>query len=255
MGKNMNYTIVFSRRSQFKMMLYSVFITLCSWPRMVIEVFLRTRFGERYFSFSGTVFLTIILALVPVIAATSTHLFRGDWGAAKFIWTYLTWYLFLAAFMYMSLQRRDEIKRLPSVFDFARYSLSSGVIDPRLFKIKIFGRYPTVRQVSMIIEPGLFFVVGVVLAFLGQALGPLFIQCSIWYALSYKAAFYMADEQVMDQIDKIIVQQEWGRSFVEGLDASETRGFSFNGRRPADPEYRKRVADAFMGKEETVEAF
>lgn len=255
MKKRMDYTMVFRRRNLIKETLYNLFFALCSWPRLLLEVFTRKRFGERYFSFSGAILMTVVLAFLPPVIASGLHMFRQDWGLMKFLWVYATWYVFLAGFVYMCLKRREEIRRLPSVFDFARYSLSTGIIDPRFFTIKIFGRTPTVREVCMILEPGLFFVIGLGLSMLGQALGGLLIQCSIWYALSYKASFYLADEEVMSQIDKIIAQEEWTRSFVEGLDASQTRGFSYMGRRPADREQRQRVADAFMETEETVEAF
>jgi hypothetical protein len=51
----------------------------------------------------------------------------------------------------------------------------------------------------------------------------------------------------------MICNEEMVSSFVEGRDASQTRGVSFYGRRPADPDTRRKLVDSFM-EEDVVEA-
>lgn len=246
---------MYRRRNVIKETLFSFFFAVSSWPRLLLEVFIRKNFGERYFSFSSAVIITVVLAFVPMVIAVKSYVFQGEHGTLLFLSTYLTWYIFLAGFMYMCVKRRNEIRRLPSVFDFARYSKSTGIIDPRFYAIKVQGRVPSVREIATRLEPGFFFAIGICLSVLGQAVGGLLVQCSILYALSYRASYYQADQQIIDAIDRFIVNEEWASSFVDGLDPSKTRGFSAIGRRPADREHRQRIADAFMEKEEIVEAF
>ena len=84
-----------------------------------------------------------------------------------------------------------------------------------------------------------------------QLIGFILVICSIVYSLSYRAAYYQGDQFVMDKIDEMICNEELVKSFVEGRTPDETRGFNFYGRRPADPETRRRVAETFV-EDETV---
>ena len=59
----------------------------------------------------------------------------------------------------------------------------------------------------------------------------------------------------MDKIDEIICNEELVASFVDDKDPGETRGFSAYGRKPVDPDLRRKVVDTFFeDDEETVEA-
>ena len=66
------------------------------------------------------------------------------------------------------------------------------------------------------------------------------------------AAYTIGDHFIMDKIDEMICNEEMVNSFVEGRDSSETRGFSTYGRKPTDPETRRRLADAFMEDTEEI---
>lgn len=255
MQTNLYYRTVIQRRNVFKETLYSLFLAYSSWPRMLLEVFTRRNMGERYFSFSGAITLLIILAVLPVFTALGVRQLHGDFSLWLFIRVYLSWYLFLGGFLYMVIQRDNEIKRLPSVFDFKRYSKSAGYIEPRFLQFITRGRDVDIRLVETALEPRVFFFIGLGLAILGQPIGSLLVHCSIFYSLSYRAAYREGDHLVMDKIDEMICTEEFTKSMVEGRDASETRGFNFRGRRPADPDARRRVADMFITDDETVEAF
>ena len=248
MKKNLYYQIIFQRRNVLKEIILSFFLAVASWPRLVLEVFLRRNMGERYFSFSTAVIIIFFLAILPAF-----WVIKNNYNASPFsaLTEYPTWYLFLAVVGYASYRRRLEVKRLPSVFDFERFSMSTGLVHPEVYK-----RFPTanIRTISTLIEPGICLVVGIALAFMKQPVGGLIIICSLIYGLSYMAAYYQGDHFVMDQIDKMICNEELVASFVDGQDASKTRGFEAYGRRPADPEMRRKVADSFFEEEEeTVE--
>lgn len=229
------------------------FLAICSWPRLLLEVFLRKNLGERYFSLSTAVVMTVLLALTPIVFQQITHRLFGSFGWGPFIGFFGSWYLFLAAFLYMCQRRHEEIKRLPSVFDFGRFSLSTGQIDPSLLKITINGHLIDVRIVETVIEPSIFFVLGFVLFMTAQPIGVVLMLSALCYSFSYVGAYHQGDHFIMDKIDEMICNEEMVNAFVEGREASETRGVQFYGRRPADPDTRRKLVDNFMD-EDTVEA-
>lgn len=260
MQKNLYYRTVFKRTNTIKETMLGFFMAFSSYPRLLLEVFIRRNFGERYFSFSGSVFLTVLLSLYPLMKVGGLSLFRAAYGYygsvsfGSFMGHYATWYGFVVAFMVMADRRNEEIKRLPSVYDFARFSLSGGQFHPRFLQFEIGNRRFSTRTIETLIEPAFFFLIGVVVWLLGQGIGLVFILCSIFYSFSYQAAYYQGDQFVMDKIDEMICNEELVKSFVEGRDPSETRGFNFQGRRPTDPETRRRVVETFTENEDMVVA-
>ena len=65
MKKSLYYEHVFRRTNAIKEFIYSFFLAIASWPRLLLEVFLRRNMGERYFSFSTAVILLLILCWLP----------------------------------------------------------------------------------------------------------------------------------------------------------------------------------------------
>jgi hypothetical protein len=257
MKKNLYYQTLFRRRNILKESILSLFFALSSYPRLLLEVFIRKNFGERYFSFMTACTIIALLAFYPLFTEGAIN-FRGFneyFNMGNFLLHYFTWYLFLAGFLYMSIKRNEEVKHLPSVFDFARFSLSTGELHPQILGFKWQGKSVDIRTMETLVEPALFFFIGILLKLGGQSLGTLLIICSIMYSLSYVATYMMGDHFVMDKIDEMICSEELVSSFVEGNDTSQTRGVPFYGHRPADPETRRKLADVFMGDvEEIVEA-
>ncbi|MDR6193347.1 hypothetical protein [Siphonobacter sp. SORGH_AS_0500] len=253
MKKNLYYRSVFKRTSQLKDNLAAFFLAFCSWPRLLLEVFIRRNMGERYFSFSTALFITFVLCLIPPFFSLIFSKISPRFGFGFFVLSFGSWYLYLAAFIYMCLQRREEIKRLPSVFDFARFSLSTGHIHPRFRAFTWMGKTCDTRTIETILEPAFFFLIGFGLFMLSQYVGLLILWCSIFYALSYRAAYRQGDHFVMDKIDEYISNEELSRSFIEGRPVEETRGFPFYGRRPTDPEMRRQLASSFIVDDEVVD--
>lgn len=254
MKKQTYFQTMYRRRNAIKEALLAFFLGLSSYPRMLIETFIRKNMGERYFSFSGAMTLAAILAILPLFMAKGLERWNGGMSGFHFWGMFMTWYLYLAGFIYMAIQRRDEIKRLPSVFDFARFSLSTGRIHPWFFSLEWNGRRFDVRTIETVLEPGVFFFIGLVLWFSGQPIGFVLFVSSIFYAFSYSAAYHEGDNFIMDKIDERICNEELVNTFVDNTDRPNGRGFNFYGRRPADPEARRLVAEMFMRDEETVEA-
>ncbi|UFH54804.1 hypothetical protein [Spirosoma sp. KNUC1025] len=255
MKKSVYYQVMYRRRNVIKEALLNFALGLSSWPRMIIEVLIRRNQGERYFSASGAVTLTVLLTIAPIVLIEPMRYRFGGTTVSVFFSTFLTWYLYLVAFMYYAAQRHEEVKRLPNVFDFARFTKSTGIIHHWFRNFKFNGRGFDTREIETLLEPGLFFFTGLIMWFSGQPIGFVLLVSSLFYGFSYSAAYHIGDNLLMDKIDEQICNEELVRTFVEDTDPANSRGFAFYGRRPADPDARRRVADMFMAEDEIVEAF
>ncbi len=238
---------MFGRRNVLKENILAFFFAFSSYPRLLLEVFIRKNLGERYFSYMTGITLIVLLSVWPLMMEGVINvLTHKPFEFGHFFLHYTTWYLFLYFFWDSCKERNEEIKRLPSVFDFGRYSLSTGERHPRILDFKWKGKHVDIRTTETLVEPALFFFLGLFLAVVGQVVGVLLIICSIFYSLSYMAAYAMGDHFIMDKIDEMIINEEMVASFVEDKDPSETRGVSFYGRKPSDPETRRKLADMFI---------
>lgn len=252
MQKNLYYRNALQRNNPFKDFIYGLFSALSTYPRLLLEVFIRKDFGERYFRLSSSITLIIILSAVPFIPAFTTDLIEDESFPTGHYKPDFLWYVFLVAFFAMSVKHYLDMKRNPSVFDFKRYSLSSGKINPIFSKIQIPGIKTTTRTIETIYEPLPFLILGIVLWLLHQKLGILLTVCSVMYSLSYVADYNAGDNFVMDKIDEIICNEELKKSFIDDAPDEETRGFRYMGSKPNDPEQRKQVFS--MMNEDIAEA-
>ena len=238
MNKNSYYATVYQRRNFIKDFLYNLFLGLSSWPRLILEVFIRRNMGERYFSLFGVVVITLLLIGFPFYKAGP---YSDKWPVFK---ENFTWYLFTVAFVYFGYRRLREVQTLPSVFDFERFSLSSGISFPIVYEIT---KNP--RKITTLIEPGACLLIGLLLWWMDQQIGVLITACSVIYSLSYMAAFSQGDDFLMDHIDDYICRSDLAKTFVEGLTSAETRGAEFFGHRPENPEARRKAAEAFEAED------
>jgi hypothetical protein len=250
--RNAYFRDVIMRRNRLKKFILDFFFSTSSYPRLVLEVFIRKNFGERYFTIASAITVAVLLAVTPSVAHWVYNLFPHtydsyeDFQATQSgagIWSsYTTWYLFIAVFLVFSWKRMRETDRNPSVFDFGKFSLYSGDIHPMFFRVKLFGKKVNVRQVETFVEPAAFFIVGLMLAMMGQKLGYLLEWCSIFYSLGYIAAYKRGDDFVMDLIDEKIMNEEKLKVIVEG-EENNARGVRFYMRRPTTREAREKLAE------------
>jgi len=235
MEKSLNFSSVLHRRNLVEEFFMSLFLSLASYPRLLLEVFLRRKMGERYFSFATVITVFIILGAVPFLLERTM--------AMRVVWDNTLWYLFLLVFVYVGNQRRQEIKRLPSVFDFARHSKDQGQLHPLLLKLSR-SKHLDIRTMNILVEPGIVLAAGILLLLINQImLGVLLIVAALLFSFSYRAGYHYGDHEVMDVIDKIIASEEKMKSFVDDEDPSLTRGVHFYGRKPADKGLRRKVMD------------
>ncbi len=254
MTTNLYYATVLRRRNVIWEAILTFFYYFCSYPRLLLEVFIKRNFGERYFSFSSAIIMTIILAIIPFrlypTMALMNRAYSDDIDWWIFTKYFLTWYGFLAAFVYVCLQRRKEIKRTPSVFDFARFSLSAGIPTAFFKNLMRFRGETNIRTREIWIEPALFFLAGFILMIFSQWIGLVLMLASIFYSISHMAAYHDGDNFVMDKIDNMILNGEMESSFIGDETVENARGVRFYMHKPTTEEGRRRVAGSFFGDEE-----
>lgn len=263
MKKNLYFRHVFRRKNHFKTFIYDLFDALASYPRLMLEVFIRRNFGERYFSASSVLTVFIILFALPLLLRRFFEPKMGSFSDYSEYQGYLKsrddliqpgfemWYLFMGAFIVFSIIRAREIARQPSVFNFGRFSLCAGVIHPLFFKIRVGGKPATYRAIETLWEPLGFLIIGIILNLIGQHLGVLLIVSAVFYSISYMSAYHNGDNFIMDKIDEMIMNEELENGFVNEDEGANSRGVRFYANRPTSKEMRENLAASFI-EEETV---
>ncbi|MDI1254586.1 MAG: hypothetical protein PSV16_00670 [Flavobacterium sp.] len=275
MKKNIYYTTTFQRKNPLVEWFTGLFKAFASPSRLLLEGFIRKDFGERYFNLYSVLSLAISLAILPVLFLKIPEWIGGsglgadpmgisDLGGTTPTYAgssltslfprYLGWYFFLVAFIGVGVKHHLDMLRNPSVYDFEKFSLCSGTINPLFYKIKIPGIKTDVRLIECLLEPLFFFTIGFVLWFLGQTLGNLIMFCSFCYAMSYIWAYKHGDDFIMDTIDQIIVNQELENSFVNDVSPEDAKGFQSRGKKPEDKEMRRQILNAMIQEEEIIVA-
>jgi len=248
MKKNLYYATVYQRNNLLRDFILSFFLGISSYPRLILEVFLRKNMGERYFSLASAITIAVVLAFIPM------SILRFEYPLFTVIARNLLYYAFLAAFLVFSAFRYREVKREPSVFDFARFSKTGGRVNPIFFKIKLFGREPDIRTVEIWYEALPFFVLGwlLILLGLGTFLGPLLVICAIIYSLSHAGGYKRGDDFLMDKIDEIICNEDLTDAFVK--DRESPRGFRWYGKKPSSEDLREEYVEDICYEDDEDEA-
>ncbi|MEZ4784820.1 MAG: hypothetical protein R3F28_12190 [Candidatus Kapaibacterium sp.] len=232
--------------------------------RALIEVFIRKDFGERYFRLSTVIGTFLFFALLPfwpyiilgffMLLSPYTGLVSGELDAAyaeKNIWMkFLGLYIYLVLFLWKGIQHYKAMKNRPSTLEIPRFSFYSGKTLPFFYNIEIAGKKGDSRMIECWLEPAPFFLAGIILTLIGQVLGPVLIFSSIVYAISYYVAYRESDNNIMDMIDRKIINEELENTFLYDKDEQETRGYRFLGRKPNDPEMRKALLGMMTEKED-----
>lgn len=228
--RNLYYRLVICRGRHELKPPGRVFLFLSAHARLLLEVFTRKDFGERYFSLISAAFFALFLGIWPVLnsfipsfSSAPSHLMSnilnvqgGDdsFSQATSQWVpYIGWYAFLLAFLFMSLLHESQIKRSYDTFDFSKYSLDDGASNPVFAKfISRFGE-PNPRMIACVLEPLPFFVAGILLSLIGQSVGWLLILSSIFYSLGYRAEYALGRNFVLDKIDEMLCAEEMAEAF------------------------------------------
>jgi len=249
----MNTSIVnramYQRKNPLTATLLKMIYDLTSIPKIMLEVFTRHSFGERYFSLFTCIVGVLLLAWLPYTFPTTDKFPFEFWSM---VGNNFIWYLYLMGFLALAIIRNVEISRQPSVFDFAKFSLFQGFHQPWFEKL-VLERIPikSKRAIDIWIEPGFFLLVGIVIfTIINPFLGIWIIFSAFCYSIANSISYYQGDHYIMDIIDGIIRSMEFEKVFVNDASPEESRCFDHKGRRPVDGNLRQTVADVISSSNE-----
>ncbi len=246
------YRTVYGRSNIIKMLMYRFFLDISSWPRLILEVFIRTNQGERYISLFHNTLVFLLLFFLPIYMDLKGRMFSRHleiWD--NYISVDPTWYAFLFAFAVFTLIRKWEIRRDPTVFNYERFTLSSGFTLPLFEKIGG-GNH---RRIETLLEPGFFFLIGLALWWSFELpLGMLLMVCSIIYSMSYQAAYAFGDDYVRDLIDDTICNGGVLRTMTNGIRSQDKSGFLFRGEVPQNAEVRRQLVGMMLSDDIVAKA-
>lgn len=217
-----SYFKIMYGRGLIKWFFLQFIYTICTPFRLILEVFIRRRMGERYFSGFVCLFWSILFIGGSVFSFTNQ---------AKFVVPepYLSNLnavgIFGILFFAFSIWRWVESYQSPSKVSFDKFSKSSGDLT-LLFKMLQHKNVST-RLIEIWLEPLLFFLIGGVLLVIPETryLGLFIVGCSIFYSLSYRASYALARDYILDIIDEKISTTEVGQFVKTGLGHEEENHF------------------------------
>ena len=253
MKKNLYYQRLYRRDSLVNEFLDHIILAIASPFKLLIEVFIRRHFGERYFRLSSVISTTAFMFLIPgllIWLSNGVSILEDDESRSS----YATWFIYALLFFVMGMWRESEITRSYSNFDFTRFSLSSGQTYGLFVKLGTVNGKPNFRRIETLIEPAPFFIAGIILAVLGQNLGYLLIFSSLMYSYSYAASYRIGDDFVLDKIDEMITNQELEKTLLDGVEEGTSDTFRYRGSKPADPDLRKKLLSSMVVDDGVVEA-
>ncbi|MBN8865543.1 MAG: hypothetical protein J0H92_19365 [Sphingobacteriales bacterium] len=247
MQKTTYFRAVMRRQNHVKNFFFDLALTFASFPRLMIEVFIRRNVGQRYYSTSSVIVVLIFLLVTPrLIQITWESLPRENYFERP-PFDFTGWYIFTLLFVIFSFLRRREVKRQPSTFDGGKLSVYSGDILPVFLKLRLWGKPANIRNVETIYEPLLVFAVGVILSLLGQTVGNLLQWSALFYGFSYAAAYKIGDDYLLDIIDEMIMKRHLADVIIHGKDGPQVQGVRFYGTRPSGMEHRQILANLTNG--------
>jgi hypothetical protein len=234
MKKNAYYTVLYGEPAAINRKLGAWVSVVLSWPKSVLDVFLRRNMGERYFTLFKSILIFLALWFIPI---GMKNLYFSEMISST------SYYFFLILYAIMSGVRYMEIRRKPSVFDFAKFSLSRGIPYDIFLRIKLFGKPLSQRTIEVYVEPLLCFIIGVILIVLQQGpVGALIILCSISYFVCNSISAIHGDHFIMDKIDEILLSRDLNTIFLNDEELSPKQ-VPFFTRKPTTRELRQNFLD------------
>lgn len=209
-------------RGGFKVFLYRLFFGVCTPFRFVLEVFIRRQMGERYFSGLLSIFWTIVF--IGSYVATFSNQAKAV-IPEPYLNNLSSIGIFSVLFFGFSMWRWTESYHKPTTVSFDKYSKSSGY-STLIFKM-LGEKNVSSRVIEIWLEPLLFFFIGVVLFLITDTriLGLFLVFCSIMYSFSYRGAYGISRNYILDIIDEKISTSQLGEYMKKGLLNKNVRGF------------------------------
>lgn len=267
MKRNLYFEMKHRRSNPILDAFYQLFKGGSSYARLLLEVFIRKNMGERYFSLSAVITISLFLILVPVLAISGSQAVYAWLGDTDFriseskafnvlymmFVKFTTWIVFTVLFIRASIKRYKEVWRKPNEYNFNKYSKYSGDLNPIFWKYKVLNIEPSFKTIRIFYEPLPFFVIGILLIFLGQIIGYLLFYCSIIYSLANIGSIHEANNYVLDIIDRKIIAEGAKEAFANETHPQDANGLEYFCDFPNDAEKRAQIASRL--EEDTYVSF
>lgn len=224
-----------------------------SHPKLLLEVFVRKNFGKNYFNMGSVISVAWRVALLPIllyyIPKLYNYVMNSEWNYTFNEWygknhngyqsyhddfwhIYIGWYVLLIAFLVFAFIRWFEVMRIGE--NSTNTSTYNGDINRLFTKLNFLGQ-ATPKMISVVYEPLVLFVVGLIVKLMGQNVGWVIMISSIFYSLGYLSDFRFGNKIITLEWDKIKKNKEV-RKIFEGADSDENMkspdGISLKERRP-----------------------
>jgi hypothetical protein len=253
---NHYFHAVFRRNNVIKTFILDSALKIASYPRLIIEVFIRRNFGRRYFKLSSVITVTFLLFFVPflmqaILSFSASYNYEYQ---RQVFWQYhRLYYFFIPVFLGFGIYRWFEMKRNKSRNDFNSFSLYTGDRLLLFDNLIVTNKRITDRLVDTIIEPAPFVIVGIILMLFNQRLGDMLFISGLLYGLSYAAQYKIGDDFIMDKTDEIILNEEMENVFVNDQKPDKSRGVRFYTTKPDSKSLRRKLVSTFAESEKVKE--
>ncbi len=262
MESSKSFHLVLTRQNMLRPIWHGFVLMFSSWPSLVVEIFTRRKFGERYFSLASC-FTTIGIVLFFTVWFTDWQVWlwrsmgygvqysdvRGG-NASKIVIL-----IFAAIALFVSFRHKREIKRQGKTLDMERFSQSGGIGCSywyRLYEILpswLADRYPVHEETLLrFYEPISAILVGLVCTILPftRILGLVLIVCGTFYYWRSSVSYAQGRHLVLDMIDKLILNEEMEAVFVNDAPPEEHSGVFVMAPRPESQDMRQALYDAMQ---------
>lgn len=237
--RSVYYRSTFRRGSYLTSWFLTIATFLTSYPRMLIEVFTRRNFGQRYFNITSVLTVTVLLFILPFNMVGVDIFGPGSYQVIALNWA---WYLYTVLFFSLGIKRWLEIRRAPSTYNFSMYSLYMGDVSKYFDKFGI-----SIRTYEIYIEPGMFLLLGYLLHSIGQSVGMLLMIAAFLYSFSYIAAYKQGDDSILDIIDEMLFAKTIEGIIMNDDSPERSNGIQLRAKLPRNPSLKNDLLRHIQG--------
>ncbi|MFL1013240.1 hypothetical protein [Flavisericum labens] len=214
-----------------------ILFSITSYPSYICEIWLRSSFGQRYFTTANALFISLGMIITWLTVGNQGQEFLG-----------FTWLPFMMLFLWKAIRHRMEITKYGTSYNFDRFSLSDGEILPFWWDIigkEYLGVKITRYRVHILLEPALPVIIGLFLALIPftRGTGILILISGFMFGFRNFMKAHMARQRVLDAIDEQLIMKWKHDVLVEEKPKSETKGLSLPIELPKSREMREGILE------------
>lgn len=244
------------RNNLIKPLIQHVVVGLSSYPALLIELFTRKKFGQRYMSVASCVTAILAMFFFAILLQSTQRTFLSLFGirshGSYFGFSEILVLMFGLVAYFKAIQHKRERMKLGGTLDFNRYSRSWGI--PCAYWHKLEKMLPTFllkkipfnnHNIRQYYEPFSAILIGLILiAFpFGRTLGMILFFCGILYYARTRIQFSWGRAYVLDHIDQVILNEELHKFWTGALEENDDmRGVMVTTPIPKTPEQKTTLA-------------